>query len=171
MSREREEKPMKLRLLLTKVCNRRCRGCCNKDWNLDALPVCTNYSAFNEFLLTGGEPLLYPQLVKKVVADIRRQSSFPIYMYTAMSSNRNLFFDILNVLDGITLTLHGRKDLEPFKRINEGIRSWLGKKLRLNVFKGIPLTGLDLSCWKVKPNMYWVKNAPLPDDEVFMRLM
>jgi hypothetical protein len=45
----------------------------------------------------------------------------------------------------------------------------VGKSLRLNVFKGVSLAELNLSCWKVKPNIKWIKNCPLPEDEVFMR--
>lgn len=164
---------MKLRLLLTKDCNRHCRGCCNKDWDLNALPVCKSYKGYSEILLTGGEPMLNPLLIRQTVADIRKQNSCPIFLYTAKSDDTNLFFDILSVVDGVTLTLHTIRDLEPFTRINDIIRFPhlnAGKSLRLNVFKNVPLKDLDLCLWKVKPNMYWVKNAPIPEDEVFMRL-
>ena len=41
----------KLRLLVTKNCDRSCPGCCNKDWNLDKLPNAThlNYDEMVEF--------------------------------------------------------------------------------------------------------------------------
>ena len=47
------------------------------------------------------------------------------------------------------------------------------QNLRLNVFKGIDLMNVDTqhtALWKIKTNIEWVKNCPLPKDEVFMRL-
>jgi hypothetical protein len=44
------------------------------------------------------------------------------------------------------------------------------KSLRLNVFHGISLKGIDTSCWIIKKDMKWIKNCPLPKDEVLKRL-
>jgi hypothetical protein len=43
------------------------------------------------------------------------------------------------------------------------------KSLRLNVFKGVSVPK-TWSNWIVKKNMVWIKNCPLPEDEVFMKL-
>jgi molybdenum cofactor biosynthesis enzyme MoaA len=51
----------KLRLLVTERCARSCSGCCNHDWDLAALPTCESYAGYDEVLLTGGEPMLYPE--------------------------------------------------------------------------------------------------------------
>jgi hypothetical protein len=32
------------------------------------------------------------------------------------------------------------------------------------------MTGVDTTNWIVKDNMRWIKNCPLPDDEVFLKL-
>ena len=50
----------KLRLLLFEECNRSCPGCCNRDWDLQPLPVCYDLPPYRIILLTGGEPMLYP---------------------------------------------------------------------------------------------------------------
>jgi hypothetical protein len=42
--------------------------------------------------------------------------------------------------------------------------------MRLNVFKGVDLTGVDVTHWKVRTDIEWVKDCPLPEGEVFMRL-
>jgi molybdenum cofactor biosynthesis enzyme MoaA len=42
----------KLRLLVTSECNRSCSGCCNKEWDLDKLPVCESYKDYDEIYLT-----------------------------------------------------------------------------------------------------------------------
>jgi hypothetical protein len=161
----------KLRLLLTEVCNRRCAGCCNKDWGLETLPVCESYEGFSEFLLTGGEPLLVYELVRDTVAKIREQSRSPIYLYTGMSKDFMLFEMVLNIVDGITLTLHTKRDVSSFIGLNLAIKDCCaGKIMRLNVFDGIDLTGIDLSLWKVKDHIHWIKDCPLPEGEVFMRI-
>jgi hypothetical protein len=46
-----------------------------------------------------------------------------------------------------------------------------GRGMRLNVFEGVTIPeDTDLSLWKVKEQMVWIKDCPLPQDEVFMRL-
>ena len=47
--------------------------------------------------------------------------------------------------------------------------SYVKKSLRLKVFKGVDVSGIDLSLWDVKDNIEWIKDCPLPEDEVLMR--
>ncbi len=177
MSTASEYDARRLRLLLFEDCNRRCSGCCNKNWNLSSLPVCDNYNGYDQILLTGGEPMLVPGLVKRIARDIRNktgeESDPKIYMYTAKADDPSALMDVLSEVDGITLTLHTPKDVEPFRRFNNILnKSWLKhKSLRLNVFKRINIhrPGIDLSSWKVKEGIEWIDNCPLPEGEVFMR--
>lgn len=60
----------KLRLLFTKDCNRDCPGCCNKDWDLDHLPVCADFKPYDLVMITGGEPMLYPERLLKLIRKI-----------------------------------------------------------------------------------------------------
>ena len=39
----------------------------------------------------------------------------------------------------------------------------------LNVFKGVDLGNEPTGQWKVKRDIEWEKNCPLPTDEVFMQ--
>lgn len=162
----------KLRLLLFSECDRSCLGCCNKDWDLTVLPECTDYSGYDEIILTGGEPLLHPDLVYRTIHEIHAQTEALIYLYTAKVNEPSVFIKTLNIVDGITLTLHSRKDVELFKVLNGLLLQTQlpNKSLRLNVFSGISLTGTDLSLWTVKKNIKWIKDCPLPVEEVFMRL-
>lgn len=164
---------MKLRLLLLEKCNRTCKGCCNKEYDLHALPVCHDFSGYSEVLLTGGEPLLVPEVIRSTVDRIRLQNpTAPIILYTAWRENASELIDMLAIVDGITLTLHTRKDVEPFLRLNKLLRfhGWSGKSLRLNVFRGISLGDADVSAWSVKSGITWIKDLHLPEGEVFMRL-
>ena len=73
-------------------------------------------------------------------------------------------------VDGVTLTLHTQGDVAGFYRLNEKLLTARlePKSLRLNVFKGIKV---DVPIyWQVKWDIVWLKNCPLPSNEVFMRL-
>jgi hypothetical protein len=164
----------KLRLLITKKCNRRCKGCCNNDWQLDKLPICTSFENYDEIILTGGEVMLFPNLVIDTINKIRIENPLAkIYMYTAFVFTTRIF-EILTLLDGITVTLHTQSDVKKFKWFNELLfftDKFLYKSLRLNIFDGIKMPKkINLDNWQVKKNIKWIKNCPLPADEVFMRL-
>jgi len=167
---------VKLRLLLFEECNRNCRGCCNKDWDLKALPQVKTFKGFDEILLTGGEPMLHPIIVKKVSNKIYKQNEkTKIYMYTAKVDNLDDMICIMPYLNGITLTLHVQKDVDDFLAFNQVlIQNFLGGidylSLRLNIFEKVTLAYNDLFLWKIKDNIKWMKNCPLPKNEIFMRL-
>ena len=160
-----------LRLLLFKHCNRRCPGCCNNDWDLDNLPRCTDFTPYNQILLTGGEPMLHTWLIADTVRRIRLVNAAPIYMYTAMVSRPVELLGALVLLDGLTITLHELADASHFRVFDEMLGDLLpGKSLRLNVFEGVELDPSKHPRWTVKSGMQWIENCPLPANETFMRL-
>lgn len=155
----------KLRLLLFEECNRSCPGCCNRDWDLQALPVCQDFTPYRIIMLTGGEPMLHPEIVRAAVAEIRRQTKAPIYLYTAMTQGLD---ELMPLLDGVTLTLHAPCDYLPFWRFDQSARNLDGKSLRLNIFEEVgPVASSER--WQVKDHMAWIPNCPLPQGEVLMR--
>ena len=93
-------------------------------------------------------------------------------MYTAKVDCLLHVFGTLPFLDGITLTLHEQRDVKPFIRFNNELLKYkpITKSYRLNIFKGVDISGIDLSIWKVKENIEWVKNCPLPKNEDFKKL-
>ncbi len=163
----------KLRLLLFDECNRDCEGCCNKDIDLAALPVCTSYTGYDMIMLTGGEPMLHPQIIMEAIHQIRRGTRAPIILYTAMTSDKEALADILRQVDGITITLHDPSDVPPFLAFDDFYTSWWRtprKSYRLNVFRGVKIDlGEVKGRWKVKSGIEWIKNCPLPEGEVLMR--
>ncbi len=160
----------KLRLILWKECGRHCDGCVNKQWDMNKLPVVRSFKGFNEIMLTGGEPLLYPNKVLSVISKIKQENSrAAIYLYTALTKR---VYGFLSNVDGIVLTIHEQKDVPSFITLNNFIKKNKKSKhssLRLNIFKDIDLGDADLSLWKVKKNMIWLKDCPLPKDEVLMK--
>lgn len=173
----------KLRLLVTKHCPKNCAGCCNKDWDLDNLPVVEHFN-YDEIMLTGGEPLSddnidYTLGVINGLHYLHYNPNRKIYIYTADSYGLKVAFYIA---DGFTLTLHDKEDLKEFRWLVDYIASenlietythlkGHPPSLRLNVFKGIEIPDYwQLSDWVVRDNMEWIPNCPLPEDEEFRRL-
>ena len=159
-----------LRLLLFPECDRSCSWCCNKDWDLTKLPKITDFRGYDIIMLTGGEPLLNDSLVIKVIQDIREQNNKAmVYVYTAKTNDPVLLDVILSYADGITLTLHEKQDGIAFAAIAEQLKGLKHKSLRLNVFSGIEVHG-STEGWNVKSGIKWIKDCPLPVNEVFGRL-
>jgi hypothetical protein len=164
----------KLRLLVTKKCNRCCEGCCNKQWDLDKLPLAThldNYFA-DIIMLTGGEPLLFPDKLEQLCCFIRQGTKAKIYIYTAKTNDVGAIIDLLPLVDGFTITLHEQKDVNSFVQLYNCLESMPTlmsyKSMRLNVFKGITMP--DIKGWQIKDNIEWINPCPLPENEDFRRL-
>lgn len=159
-----------LRLLITEKCNRNCPGCCNNQWNLNKLDICNSFKPYNEIILTGGEPMLKPHYVKSIIQLIRKENQCPIYMYTAKVDNIQESLSVLFFLDGITVTIHDKKDWDSFSIFNKVLPTGCRKSLRLNVFKECNLPSYkQFIKWKIKDSMEWIENCPLPTNEVFMK--
>ena len=162
----------KLRLLLFEECNRSCEGCCNKDWDLKVLPQITNFQGYDEILLTGGEPLLRPDIVTATAKSIREQNpKARIFLYTAKVDDWMCVLEIIGDIDGLTVTLHDKIDIPPFVRLTTFLPTMLSQSLslRLNIFKGV-FPEANVPYWKIKNNIKWIKNCPLPKDEIFGRI-
>lgn len=158
----------KLRLLLTDKCNRKCDGCCNKDWNLEEIPVCKDFSKYDLIMLTGGEPMLNIGMILSAIEEIRESTNAPIYLYTAKLDDVDDALLVLGQVNGMTITLHEQSDVEHFKLFKK-YASLDEKSMRLNVFDCVDISGVDTSEFIVKDNITWIKDCPLPKDEEFMR--
>ena len=167
----------KLRLLVTEQCNKNCPGCCNKDWDLNSLEICTDFTNNGEdygcIILTGGEPMsLGISKLVNICVDIRYKTNAPIYIYTAYIPPPKYLEIICRFIDGITLTLHDTEDLDLFIQRKDMLYLVpTNMSLRLNIFDNIDLDGIDWlpPFWITKSNIKWIKKCPLPEDEVFMR--
>lgn len=173
-----------LRLLLFEECNSNCEWCCNRGWtdrdgtihkNVSHIPVCEDFTGYDQIVLTGGEPMLRPLLVVRIIEHIRKVApSTLVYVYTAMVSNFSAALQVLLCSDGMTITLHSQKDVVPFmtfaKSIGQIAELSVHRSLRLNVFSGINLPDDISAYWHIKRDMSWIKNCRLPENEVLMRL-
>jgi len=161
-----------LRLLLFSECNRACVGCCNSQWDLQSLPVNDSFREYDQIILTGGEPMLHPDIVVNTCIEIRRETNVPIFMYTAKIDRPLEIIALFNWLDGITVTLHEHYDIIDFMKLQNYLERFYtdNKSLRLNVFDNVSIKGIDTYGWEVKSGIQWIPNCPLPENEVFKRL-
>lgn len=167
----------KLRLLVTEKCNRNCPGCCNKQYDINSLPVITSFFGYEEIMITGGEPLLFVDRVINLITAIKLMNDAfgipvpKIYIYTALNRWQHLE-DALTSADGITFTLHSQQDAYWLRK---HITSWPYmysqlRSVRLNVFEGIMLSNdIIQSGWKINYKT-WQNECPIPSGEDFMRL-
>jgi molybdenum cofactor biosynthesis enzyme MoaA len=167
-----------LRLLLFEACDKTCSYCANDEHALDDLPVVESFAGYDRVMITGGEPMLRPDLVAKVIADIRREAPHAmVYMYTARVNDWRYVLDVLDTLDGLTVSLHRQEDVAAFHVLDaavEGMRrvehfGALNKSMRLKVFEGVNLRAPISLAWQIE-DVYPTQNCPVPQGEDFMRL-
>jgi pyruvate formate-lyase activating enzyme-like uncharacterized protein len=170
----------KLRLLVTGECPRKCKLCCNNRFDLNKIPVITDIFSYDEISITGGEPLLFEEVLEVLIYRIRNFSLYTgkrqtIYLYTSILPYRKKFHYILSMIDGICYTPHDIKSAKEFIEHEEIVRKVSHKQLslRINIFPEVEdiLKEYikDLPEWKVK-HLQWIKNCPVPKDEDFKRI-
>jgi hypothetical protein len=162
---------MNARLLVTFDCPKKCEGCCNKHWKGTPAKPIEHYN-YNEFLITGGEPMLFPERVNQLICDIRRENEeATVYLYTATYNPLSLQY-VLGKLNGVCITLHEQKDLPAFEAMIPYITANPEKSYRLNVFGEVDIRHVrmpDVANFRLK-HMEWITDCPLPDNEEFVRL-
>jgi len=165
----------KARLLVTYQCPRSCEGCCNKEWKgPQPEPIDPeDLKDYDEIIVTGGEPTLFQEQLDMLVTDL---VAARLIIYSA-SPDGVAKLD-LEVWDGITLTLHDDKAVDEFDaRVAEGSLDFSDAikydkcniSLRLHVFEGVRQPAFT-GGWKIKKDLVWIKDCPLPVGEEFFRL-
>jgi len=157
------------RLIVTYDCEKDCAGCCNRDWKGLPARVIDRYD-YEEILITGGEPLLFPGKLAKLIGDLRGRTEAKIFVYTACLTG---FREIAELADGMTLTLHDCEDGRRFHDFVLRNAFWMAGyrgSLRLNVF--LPARGTpEFYPWSFRVKFQeWIKDCPLPANEELLRL-
>jgi len=178
-----------LRLITTYKCNRNCKGCCNKQSNFvkDNVPEITEpdlhnlvkqFTSEDEIIITGGEPMLHPRQIWELIDILKFSTKAKFILYTARLRYPNkLSFSFLestlSILDGLTVTLHDREDVEDFYDLDRDLKDWYLNhtiSLRLNVFKEVGEVEPIYCDWQIKDNIVWLDNCPLPKNEILFKL-
>jgi len=161
------------RLIFTEICNRNCLGCCNKQFDMSEFESWKwkDVSQFNQVMVTGGEPMLFPHEVLAFGRRYRELDQYPgtqLILYTAFVKDLPMVNQILNLYNGMTLTLHDQGDVAGFERLNSRLlhNGPYNLSLRLNVFKGVRLTDRPYPLWQIKSDIVWLDSCPIPENEV-----
>lgn len=164
----------KLRLVMTLACPRQCAGCCNKQWDWSQVPTFDgDYSKFDMVMFTGGEPMLIQDRIMEEVLKARKQNpDIRLVLYTAKLDDPVAIRDMMDVMDGLTVTLHDPQDVPLFRELDaylsKNLKYILEKYLRCNVFKEAGKIESS-SLWHLKTDMEWIPDCPLPVGETLMK--
>lgn len=163
------------RVLITKACRRHCDGCCNNYLSImkdmKTIQSVDSLDDFDIVCLTGGEPMLVPELVKEVALELRARSikGRQIYLYTAQFNPA--IEELLTYLDGIHYTIHWpttEQDIEEFRRYQDLIAHVPDKSYRLYIDSRVNLAVT------IRPDLFvrveckpWLaeEECPLPPGE------
>lgn len=171
----------KLRLLVTENCPNHCPLCCNKQFNFDNIPVVDRLN-YDEIMITGGEPLLYPNRLERLCKSIRDVMELggrtpKIYIYTARAKWSHIERAIRYYADGIVVAPHSKDDIAFFRETNNCLLKHyrygniFDCSLRLKVFPEVKdALPENLKCWQVQESE-WIENCPLPEGEDFRRVL
>jgi len=162
------------RVIVTWKCDKDCDLCCNKNLPVQPQP-CTieDLQGYDQVLITGGEPMLYPARLEEIIKKLRAQApENKVYLYSALY--RPAMHHIVKLVDGIHYTLHHpfrQVDLDKFNRFHTMIDQYRDKSFRLYIDPRIdwviPIRPDQWSRVEVKP---WMDACPLPEGEVLLEL-
>lgn len=116
------------RVIVTYNCNRNCPGCCNNHGNkIEEIEDINDFLAYDEIIITGGEPLLLRTKILDFISNLKRIGyDKKIYLYTSFWEKNNLCHQsIINMVNGITYTLHAEandKDIIALRNLSNNKR-------------------------------------------------
>ena len=165
----------KARVIITFKCNRRCVNCCNTYKSIiDAgkhIRSITELAGYDQVILTGGEPMLFPDTVIGICEQLGKQGS-EVFLYTALWVPQ--ITTILKLVKGIHYTVHSPAsdcDMIGFYKFQDLIKNRIGS-YRLYIDPEVNrLITINPSVWsrvEIKP---WLKEGecPLPiGEELFI---
>lgn len=137
--------PKTLHLMITPLCNRNCKYCCNKQYSLSDIPVVTDKELKETEILclTGGEPFAFTdpcaiaQYYKRKYSNIKS-----VFVYTnAMELAKYLLSrrgSSIHHIDGLSISLKNTDDVSLFNTmIKNNIEIFLLPSNRLYVFDNL----------------------------------
>lgn len=113
-----ENKIKEIHLFLLEKCDHTCKLCCNKQYDIDKIPVITvdELKQAETILFTGGEPFLIGNELSSLASGIKTQ--YPniknIYVYTSGASLLGYLedYNTLYHFDGVSIAPKNKNDME-----------------------------------------------------------
>jgi len=123
---EKNDKTEKIiHLLVTPLCNRHCKHCCNKQYDLNDIPVVTEEELKNAhtICITGGEPFLfsdpyaiayyYKHRYKNIKNVYVYTNALELSLYLKIHKKEKLF----KYIDGVNVSIKHQSDVVSFKEV------------------------------------------------------
>lgn len=163
-----------IHLMITNKCDRNCKYCCNKQYDVNKIPIVTHDELVKakELYLTGGEPFAYAnpcemaKLIKKVYDNIDRVIVYTnAYELGEYLRQGNEIYGI----DGLTISIKDSRDEAAFTEFivyNKIINNL--KYLRLYVFKGFE--DIEVPYWYDVRERSWQKTFNAAPNSIFRRV-
>lgn len=169
----------KSRIIISFDCPRSCPNCCNTysniiDGGIRTANLADCVIGFDQVMITGGEPMLFPKRVKQLIQDIRTLNpAASIFLYTALATPA--LGDIIDIIDGIHFTLHAEvtvQDILDFWRFQGLLENKTGSyRLYIDseVRRMIPIVP---NLWTRLEVKAWIKEGEcaLPENETLFIL-
>lgn len=109
-----------IHLLVTSLCNRNCKYCCNKQYDLGQIPYVTDeeLDACKTICITGGEPFMFTDPCKIAFYYKSRFHNIEnVYAYTnALELGLYLSDHHLSSLTGLSVSIKTKSDLSAFEQ-------------------------------------------------------
>lgn len=165
-------------LMITNKCDRNCKYCCNKQYDVNKIPIISGEELNNarELYLTGGEPFAYANpcyiadLLKNLYSNIER-----VIVYT----NAYEFGEYLKQggciygIDGLTISIKDKRDKAAFEEYilyNKEVNNL--KYLRLYIFDEVDISIeeiVEIPCWYDIRERKWQKEFNAAPNSIFRR--
>jgi hypothetical protein len=117
----------KIHLMVTTLCDRDCKYCCNKQYDLNDIPTVTpeELAACHTVYITGGEPFLFSNPVEISIFLKSRYSNIKtIRVYTNASAVANYirwydgeYINKFLCIDGLSVSIKNKEDWKSFHTI------------------------------------------------------
>ena len=177
-----------IHLMITPLCDRTCKYCCNNSYTLNDIPIITDEELriCKNLFLTGGEPLMFcnvPSIAryyKKHYPNIEK-----IYCYTNALPLHNFLHNVENlkhidIIDGWNISIKNHNDLVAFFQIVYSHRQLIdNKNSRLYImydYKGDYCNDSFEKCLVTIKNLNiinrkWQENFKPANDSIFRKMM
>lgn len=170
----------KARVMITLACPRQCDGCCNTGPVFDEHKIISDISevyGFDEIMLTGGEPMLYPHKTLELVQRIKKENrSSELFLYSALFNplHYDVWHELLITLDGMQFTLHHEcteADVRGLRQLSRMVkhhdyRAWSSRlSIDKRLYDRYDFSNIDFTGWGSVRKLVWLPDCPLPEGE------
>lgn len=167
-----------IHLLVTTLCDRNCKYCCNKQYSFDEIPTVTDEELRNAEIicLTGGEPFKYSapnEIAEKLKRDYKNIKA--VYVYTNAVELGQYIVEKdsdgqFNYIDGVNVSIKCKADADAFLDYIVNVKAI--KKMKSNllyVFDNLLPKGTDVGnfVWKDRT---WQPDFKPASDSIFRRI-